>query len=309
MSYEHLPVLAKEVIEGLQIQPDGCYLDATFGRGGHSRLILSQLGPEGRLIAMDKDPEAIKEAKSGPFTDSRFRIIHASFVTLKKVAKEEKVFGKLAGILMDLGVSSPQLDDVSRGFSFLKEGPLDMRMNPEEGMDAATWINSASSQEIARVLYEYGEEKFSRRIAAAIINERKIHPFKTTKQLADLIERVVPTREQKKHPATRSFQAIRIFINKELEELSLALPQALEALKTGGRLAVISFHSLEDRIVKNFISHESKGEIFPEGLPIKHAEIKKRLRKVCGLIRANESEIKTNVRARSARLRIAEKIA
>lgn len=310
MLYDHRPVLAKEVIDGLAIKPNGKYIDATFGRGGHSRAILNCLGPEGRLIALDQDPEAIKVAKSPPFSDdSRFSIEYASFAALYAAMEKRHWIAGVDGILADLGVSSPQLDDPNRGFSFMKEGPLDMRMDPNTGIDAATWLNQASAEEIAKILREYGEEKFSRRIANAIVKFRTQKPITTTRQLANLIAESVPFKERHKHPATRSFQAIRIFINDELGALKKLLTQSLEVLKSGGRICVISFHSLEDRIVKQFIQREAIGKQHPPGLPIRDADIQRRLKKIGGLIKPSQSEIATNPRARSARLRIAEKIA
>ncbi len=308
MEFTHKPVLVKEVLQGLAIKPDGYYIDATFGRGGHSLNILKQLGPEGRLMALDKDPDAVKVAKEGPFRDKRFSITQASFADLEEVVQEQGWHGKVNGILLDLGVSSPQLEDPKRGFSFTREGPLDMRMNPKEGMDAATWINQASSTEISRVLWNYGEERFARRIADAIVQEREEKPIETTLQLAKLIEQVLPYYEGQKHPATRSFQAIRIFINHELKDLKACLPQCVAMMSVGGRICVISFHSLEDRIVKRFIRHEAQGG-HPPDLPLREDEIKRSLRKVGGLIKPQPAEIADNPRARSARLRIAEKIA
>ncbi len=305
---EHDPVLLQEVINGLAIKPNGIYIDATFGRGGHSRHILQKLGPEGRLIAFDKDPTAIAAAKAGPFRDPRFCIEHASFTMLQQVMQDRGWDGKIDGILMDLGVSSPQLDRPERGFSFNKDGPLDMRMNPEQGMDAATWINSASATEIAEVLKNYGEERHAKRIARAIVADRDATPFTRTKQLADLIARVNPSHEIKKHPATRSFQAIRIFINDELGELHTALQQSLSVLAVGGRLCVISFHSLEDRIVKAFIKQQAQGDMHPPDLPIKAVDIKPHLRRIGKFVRASRDEVAANPRARSACLRIAEKL-
>jgi len=304
----HQPVLFTEAIQGLEIKPNGVYVDGTFGRGGHSSGILAKLGSDGWLIALDKDPAAIKIGKQGIFEDPRFCIIHDSFTGLKLVIQNRGLIGKVDGILFDLGVSSPQLEDPERGFSFLRDGPLDMRMNPEQGMDAATWINQAKAEEISNVLHEYGEERFARRIAKAIVNARELKRIETTRELSEIIKRAHPAWERRIHPATRSFQGIRIFINHELDDLALGLQQSLEVLAVGGRLCVISFHSLEDRIVKRFIQqHASVGD-YPPGLPIKHTEDNRRLRKVGGLIRPTEVEIAENPRARSARLRIAEKI-
>lgn len=310
MSYEHLPVLVKEALDGLAIKPDGVYVDATFGRGGHSNAILEQLGSQGRLIAFDKDPQAIAVAQQQPFqSDPRFRIEHASFAELEQRIKALGLDQKIDGVLMDLGVSSPQLDDPQRGFSFLREGPLDMRMNPQQGISAAQWIATAKESDIADVLWKYGEERFSRRIARRIVQQREEQPITITTQLASLIEQAVPKREKHKHAATRSFQAIRIFVNNELDDLQQCLQQSLNVLAVGGRLSVISFHSLEDRIVKQFIAKQSKGDDIPAHVPVRAQALNKRMRKVGGLIKASDLEIQQNVRARSARLRIAEKLA
>lgn len=304
----HVPVLLQEVIEGLAIKANGIYVDATFGRGGHSKEILKCLGPEGRLIAIDKDPAAIAEAQKALANDPRFCIVHASFAELKSVIEERGWLGKVDGILMDLGVSSPQLDDPERGFSFLREGPLDMRMDTTKGIDAATWINQASEADIANVLWVYGEERQSRRIARAIVEERHQAAITTTKQLADLIAKVCWSKDRHKHPATRSFQAIRIFVNSELEDLKRGLTQCLEVLSVGGRICVISFHSLEDGLVKDFIQKGVKGDDFPPDMPIKAEQLNQRLKKVSRLVRPTPRETRENPRARSARLRIAEKL-
>ena len=309
----HLSVLLAESIAGLAIRESGIYVDATFGRGGHSRAILEKLGPHGRLVAIDLDPEAIAVAKADPFfSDPRFEIEHASFSSLEAVVSKRGWLGRVDGVLLDLGVSSPQLDDPLRGFSFLRDGPLDMRMDPTRGIDAATWINRADAKEIADVLYQYGEERLSRRIARAIVHAREIERISTTGRLVKVIEKANPKREKNKNPATRSFQAIRIFINKELAALEAVLPQIVKVLSVGGRMSVISFHSLEDRIVKQFIQRESTGEEIPAHLPITDKELqalrKTSLRKVGKAIEASEDEVKLNPRSRSARLRIAEKL-
>lgn len=304
----HRPVLFDEVIKGLAVQPDGIYVDGTFGRGGHSFGLLQRLGASGHLMAMDKDPEAISIGNEGPFCDSRFSIVHDTFGNLGKAVKDHGWHGKVNGILLDLGVSSSQLDDTKRGFSFKKDGPLDMRMNPKQAMDTATWINLAQENEIRRVLWNYGEERYAKRIATAIVKAREETPILRTLQLSEVVEKAIPHREIKKHPATRTFQAVRIFINHELEELQNCLPQGLEALAKGGRLCVISFHSLEDRIVKRFIEKESRGDLLPREIPILWSEIKHRLKKIGALIRPSEAEIRENPRARSARLRIVEKL-
>lgn len=309
MRPDHIPVLLPQVIQGLAIKASGIYVDATFGRGGHSQAILKCLGSDGRLIALDQDPAAISVASSaGPFQDPRFCIEHANFGELTAVLQKRGVNGKVDGILFDLGVSSPQLDDPERGFSFLKDGPLDMRMNTQQKLDAATWINTASEKEIADVIYQYGEERFSRRIARAIVHDRAQEPFTRTTQLSEMIARVIPKTDKFKHPATRSFQAIRIFVNRELDVLKQALQDSVSALAAHGRLCVISFHSLEDTIVKDFIAKESRGEDFPVNLPIKNNAINCRLRKMSKLIKPDDEEIQHNPRARSARLRIAEKL-
>lgn len=306
----HHPVLLEETIAALAIKKHGIYVDATFGRGGHSQAILEQLGPDGRLIAMDQDPEAIAVAKSAPFdSDARFEIVHASFIELENVLSKRGWLGKVDGVLLDLGVSSPQLDDPLRGFSFMKEGPLDMRMNPTCGIAASDWLQQADAKEIADVLYLYGDERFSRRIAQAIVKTRDTVRITTTTQLAKIIEKAIPKKEKHKHPATRSFQAIRIFINKELEALRAILPQILRAMSVSGRMCIISFHSLEDRLVKQFIQREASGDAFPPDLPIQHHALQQRLKKIGKAFTPSETEIAHNPRARSAHLRVAEKLA
>ena len=290
----------------LNLRPDGLYVDATFGRGGHSRRILEQLGPAGRLLALDRDPQAVAVAERDLANEARFAIARRPFSMLGQTLNEQGWHKRVSGILFDLGVSSPQLDDAARGFSFQHGGPLDMRMDPTRGESAADWLNRASDQEIADVLHELGEERFARRIARAIVQARAEAPIDTTTRLAAIIASAVPTRERGKDPATRSFQAIRLHINRELDELRSALPQALEALAPGGRLVVISFHSLEDRIVKQFIRAEEKGPDLPPDLPVRHAEIVPRLRAVGKPQRAGAAELQRNPRARSAVLRVAE---
>lgn len=310
MFHQHIPVLLTEAIAGLITSPDGIYLDATFGRGSHTRAILNALSPKGRLIAFDKDPEAIAYAKKHFPEDKRFTILHHSFSNLQTCLREMNINGQIHGILFDLGVSSPQLDNPGRGFSFAKEGKLDMRMDTSQGMDAMTWIARIPEEELADVLWKYGEEKFSRRIAKAIVTTREQKPITTTSQLANIIKFAIPKpkKPQDKHPATRSFQAIRIVINQELTDLELALAQALDALLPGGRLAVISFHSLEDRIVKQFIRHHEKGEDLPRGLPVKGIHHSARLKSMGKPVKPEMKEIHLNPRSRSAILRIAEKI-
>jgi 16S rRNA (cytosine1402-N4)-methyltransferase len=306
---QHQPVLLTEVLENLAIKADGIYIDATFGRGGHAKAILQQLGKNGKLFAIDKDPAAINHAKQDPvFQDKRFYCEQGSFVMLKQLASQQNITGKVSGILLDLGVSSPQLDEAERGFSFLKDGPLDMRMDTTQGLTAAQWINSAKEKEIANVLFEYGEERFSRRIAAAIVKIREQQPITTTLQLAKIVADANPRWEKHKNPATRSFQAIRIFINPELQQLAQVLEQCIEILAIGGHLLVISFHSLEDRLVKQYIQKQSKGGEFPTRLPVLASEFHPRLKKIGRALKPSAEEIEQNPRARSAILRIAEKI-
>lgn len=309
MELGHSAVLLEEAVDGLHIMSGGIYVDLTFGRGGHSAAILRKLGPEGRLMAMDRDSVAIEEAKTRPlFQDPRFSIEHAPFSCLAEKIESYGWRGRVNGVLMDLGVSSPQLDDASRGFSFMRDGPLDMRMDPSAGMSAAEWINGAKVEELSTVFKELGEERFHWRIAKAIVLDRQTQPFTTTLQLANLISRICPSKEKHKHPATRVFQAIRIHINRELEELKQVLNQSLDVLQVGGRICAISFHSLEDRIVKQFIRKEAEEDPYPIGLPIQASEIQHRLKKVGRLVRPGEAEMQINPRARSARMRIAEKL-
>jgi 16S rRNA (cytosine1402-N4)-methyltransferase len=297
----HEPVLAREVIEALAVRPDGIYVDGTFGRGGHSRLILERLGPAGRLIALDRDPQAAEAARA--LGDARFRFFRAKFSEL------EMVPSGVQGMLFDLGVSSPQLDDPVRGFSFRHDGPLDMRMDPEAGMSAAEWLATAEEKEIGRVIRDYGEERFAKQIAAAIVAARRGEPFLRTRQLADLVARTVRTREPGQDPATRTFQAVRIHVNRELEEVSLMLPKAVARLAPQGRLAVISFHSLEDRIVKRFMQALARPQM-PRGLPLRASEMPQPALRIVGRAqRASRQEITRNPRARSATLRVAERTA
>ncbi|MGH8161273.1 MAG: 16S rRNA (cytosine(1402)-N(4))-methyltransferase RsmH [Gammaproteobacteria bacterium] len=290
----HVPVLSEEAIEWLAIRPGAVYVDATYGRGGHSARILAGLGAVGRLVALDRDPEAGADARQRFGEDMRFEFVHAPFSGLSRIVTERGLGGRVAGLLFDLGVSSPQLDDPGRGFGFSRDGPLDMRMDPEAGKSAAAWINRAGEREIADVIFHYGDEHYSRRIARAIVARRGARAFETTTDLADVIAHAVPRRERRIHPATRSFQAIRIFVNDELGELRAALAASLEVLAPGGRLVVLSFHSLEDRIVKRFMRDMVRTE------PV-------RLQVVARLIRPDADEIATNPRARSARLRVAER--
>jgi len=293
----------------LAIRPDGIYVDGTFGRGGHAGAILERLGPQGQLLAIDKDPQAVAVAKDRFGADSRFSIAQGSFTELGRLVQEKGwQAGGVDGVLLDLGVSSPQLDDPERGFSFRHDGDLDMRMDPESGQSAAQWLARADEYDIRRVLREYGEEKFAKRIAHAIVKAREETPISTTRQLATLIAEASPVHEKGKDPATRSFQAIRIFINGELDDLKQCLPQALDVLRPGGRLAVISFHSLEDRIVKRLLRKEARGDDFPPDLPIPQSALSPRIRLVGKAVRAREQEIAANPRARSAVLRVAERI-
>lgn len=308
---KHITVLLDEAVNGLFLKKDGIYVDGTFGRGGHSRHILQQLGENGRLIAIDRDPRAIATGKALMQEDPRFSIIHGPFSGLAEYIKELGLEGEIDGVLLDLGVSSPQLDDAERGFSFMRDGPLDMRMDPTSGISAADWLAKADVDDIGWVLKTFGEEKFAYRIARAIVADREQTPFLRTLQLAQLIERLCPKREKKKHPATRSFQAIRIYINSELEEIHKVLDGALDILAIGGFLSVISFHSLEDRIVKRFIRKQEKGREYPPGLPLTEAQMQqgKTLKSMAKALKPSKQEIDENKRARSSVLRVAQKIA
>ncbi|HEU4351477.1 MAG TPA: 16S rRNA (cytosine(1402)-N(4))-methyltransferase RsmH [Burkholderiales bacterium] len=297
----HEAVLAREAIEALAVRPDGVYVDGTFGRGGHSRLILEHMGPAGRLIALDRDPQAAEAARA--IGDARFSFFKAKFSEL------EMVPSGVQGMLFDLGVSSPQLDDPARGFSFRHDGPLDMRMDPEAGMSAAEWLANAEEEEIRRVIRDYGEERFAKQIAAAIVAARRSERIARTRQLADLVARAVRTREPGQDPATRTFQAIRIHVNRELEEVSMMLPQAVSRLAPQGRLALISFHSLEDRMVKRFMQALARPQM-PRGLPLRASEMPQPALRIVGRAqRASRQEITRNPRARSATLRVAERTA
>lgn len=304
----HQPVLLEETLTALNIKPEGCYVDGTFGRGGHSQEIIKQLGDNGKLLAFDKDPQAIEQANKIAANDDRLQVRRGSFTQLKQTVEELDWQGKVDGIFLDLGVSSPQLDDAERGFSFQSDGPLDMRMDPDNGMSAAQWLASAEERDIMMVLFDYGEEKFARRIARAIVEARQEKPINTTKQLASIVAAANPSREKNKNPATRSFQAIRIYINQELEDLKTCLAQANDILAPGGRLVVISFHSLEDRIVKRFIREQCKGDDFPVDLPVMHAQLNQNMKMIGKAIKAGRTELKENPRARSAVMRIAERL-
>ena len=308
--FKHISVLLQEAIDGLAIKPDGTYIDCTFGRGGHSGQILNALGDNGRLIAIDRDPTAIKAAERFA-DDNRFTIEHNGFAELQEVAEKHDLIGKVDGILFDLGVSSPQLDDAERGFSFMNDGPLDMRMDTTKGQTAAEWLAVADVEDISWVLKTFGEEKMAWRIANAIVDAREEEPFTRTAQLAKVIKTAAPQREIKKHPATRSFQAIRMYINSELDQIEKALNASLSVLATDGRLVVISFHSLEDRLVKQFMKKQSQGKQVPRGLPISEAELQKgkKLALVGRKAKPTKDEVAQNVRSRSSVLRVAERLA
>ena len=310
MAALHQSVLYQEALDALAIRENGFYVDGTFGRGGHSRGILEMLGSKGHLLAFDRDMDAINSNEANALKqDERFNLHHGCFVELDTVCRQLGWAGKVDGILLDLGVSSPQLDFAERGFSFLREGPLDMRMDTTKGLSAAGYLAQVDEQDLVNVLFEFGEERFARRIAKAIVEQRKIAAIETTLQLAKLVEQVVPFKEKHKHPATRTFQAIRIEINQELEQIKMVLEQAADMLAPGGRLVVIAFHSLEDRIVKRFIRTESGRKTNPGRLPIKEDAIERgRLKKIGQSTRAQEAELKQNPRARSAVMRVAEKI-
>lgn len=308
VQYGHRPVLLDQVLEGLEIIPHGIYVDCTFGRGGHARAILARLGEDGRLFAIDRDPSAVMAGSAELAADSRFEIEQGSFTMLAEMARKAGVMGKVNGVLFDLGVSSPQLDDPARGFSFSREGPLDMRMG-SGGVSAADWLATVGFGELVGVLREYGEERYAKRIARSIIDARLEAPIQTTGKLAEIIARAKPTHERDIHPATRAFQAIRIAINNELEEIKQVLSQVVDVLAPAGRLLVISFHSLEDRIVKRFMRDEARGDPYPPSVPIPASELRPRLRLIGKAVRASEREIRDNPRARSAVLRIAERLA
>ncbi len=306
---QHQSVLLEQAVAALIIDKDGFYIDGTFGRGGHSRQILKELSEKGRLLVIDKDPQAIAEAERLAAEDKRVSVFHGSFEALEKIINDLGSTEQVAGVLLDLGVSSPQLDDAQRGFSFNKDGPLDMRMNTASGITAETWLAQVDEKVLADVLYQFGEERYSRRIARAICKYREQDAINSTLQLAEIIKQAHPKWEKNKHPATRSFQAIRIFINNELDDLQKALAVILNVLALGGRLVVISFHSLEDRIVKQFIQKEIKGGDFPVDLPITQAQLNPRLKAIGKAIKVDAEELNANVRSRSAVMRIAEKIA
>lgn len=307
MTQSHIPVLMQEVLSLLITNKQGIYVDGTFGRGGHSRAILNALSPEAKLIAIDQDLTAIEVARQ-TINDARFTIVHGSFANLQLMPAIQQYAGHIDGIFLDIGVSSPQLDEPQRGFSFMHDGPLDMRMDQTQPLTAATWINTASVEDMTRVFREYGEERFAKRIAKAIAAKRESCEIETTKQLADIITDANPSWEKHKHPATRCFQGIRIHINQELQALAKALEHSLALLKSGGRLAVISFHSLEDRMVKQFMRKQQRGQELPKGLPIRDVQTQRRMKLVSKAIKASPTELTENIRSRSAVLRVAEKL-
>ncbi len=303
----HQTVLLREAVDALVTLPDGFYVDGTFGRGGHSRYLLQCLDDKGRVLAVDKDLAAQAVAHELTESDPRFEFFHGSFAQLPQQLREMGI-NAVDGILLDLGVSSPQLDNGDRGFSFMHDGPLDMRMDTSRGETAAQWLSHADLQDITGVLKEYGEERFARRIAAAIIAAREEYPIETTGQLARVVSEAHPRWEKHKHPATRSFQAIRIKVNRELEDLQEFLSVALDMLRVGGRLVVISFHSLEDRMVKRYMRDMARGDSLPRGVPVTASALNRRMRLLGRAVRASEEEVAGNVRARSAVMRVAEKI-
>ncbi|MEJ1356219.1 MAG: 16S rRNA (cytosine(1402)-N(4))-methyltransferase RsmH [Candidatus Sedimenticola sp. (ex Thyasira tokunagai)] len=307
-SARHLPVLFSEALDGLAIDPSGIYIDGTFGRGGHSEALLDALGDKGRLLAIDKDPEAVAHGRTLFESDGRFQIKQGSFAMLEQFANQEGLVGGVNGILLDLGVSSPQLDTPERGFSFLKDGPLDMRMDNASGISAAQWLARAEVDDIAQVLKEYGEERHAKRIARAIHEAGQLAPIETTGRLAEIVSVANPAWEKGKHPATRAFQGIRIFINRELDDLRSCLDQSLRVLAPGGRLVVISFHSLEDRIVKRFMRECERGDNFPPGLPVTQEQMNSKLKRIGKATKPSLKEVTENPRSRSAVLRVAERL-
>lgn len=306
-SGQHVPVLLQPVVNGLNIKPHGCYIDGTFGRGGHSAEILMRLGDGGRLIGIDRDPQAAASAQEMQKSDPRFEMVRGEIAHLKNIVRERGLLGQVDGVLLDLGVSSPQLDEAERGFSFQNDGPLDMRMDPDSGISAADWIESADEKEIRKVLFELGEERFAVRIARAIVAARSGRRIRRTSELADIVSAAVPKGPSRKHPATKTFQAIRIFINRELEQLEQGLAAAAEILANGGRLCVISFHSLEDRRVKRFMRTASREAEQYRGMPDVPTEFRPTFRLIGKAVAGSAAEIDANPRARSARLRIAER--
>ena len=304
----HVPVLLGPVLEGLDIKADGLYVDGTFGRGGHSAAILNALDARGRLIAIDRDPQAVASASTMLTDDPRFEVVGGEFAKLATIIGERGQNGKVDGLLLDLGVSSPQLDEAERGFSFLRNGPLDMRMDPDSGIAAAEWLQTVEEKDLRSIIRKFGEERHAARIARAVVTKREHAAIETTGQLAEIVSSSVPAHTRKRHPATKTFQAIRLFINNELGQLEAALAQSIDVLQLGGRLCVISFHSLEDRIVKRFMRDASREAEQYRGMPEVPEEFRPKLALVGKVISATAEEIQANVRARSARLRIAERI-
>lgn len=305
----HTTVLLHEAVDALVTDTHGFYVDGTFGRGGHTAELLSRLSDQGSVLAIDKDPQAISAGQEYFAEDTRLQLFHGSFADLQNVAAEMGKTGEISGVLLDLGVSSPQLDQAERGFSFMRDGPLDMRMDTSRGLSAAEWIATADEQDIARVIKEYGEERFARRMASAVVKERVKSPITGTVQLAGILAAAHPAWERGKHPATKAFQAIRIFINRELEDLEDLLAQVIDNLKVGGRLVVISFHSLEDRRVKRFIRDQEQGIKLPKNLPVRDVERGVRLVKVGKAIKPAVTEVDGNIRSRSAVMRVAQRVA
>lgn len=306
----HITVLLNEAVDALVVDPEGFYIDGTFGRGGHSDLILQRLSEPGRLMAVDRDPDAISAGKARFRDESRLCFRHSEFSQIARLAQEEGWKGRVSGVLLDLGVSSPQIDSPERGFSFMNDGPLDMRMNPSAGLSASEWLQIVEMEDLVRVLKVYGEERFGRRIATAILERRESGPIETTSELARIVDEAIPVRDPHKHPATRSFQAIRIQVNSELDEVHKVLDDALELLVVGGRMVVISFHSLEDRIVKRFMRDNSKPKPMPRGIPIlSEHESRPPLRLVGKAVKPSSAEVSANSRSRSAVMRVAEKVA
>ncbi|MFQ3309161.1 MAG: 16S rRNA (cytosine1402-N4)-methyltransferase [Porticoccaceae bacterium] len=306
---EHTTVLLEEAVEALVGDLGGFYVDGTFGRGGHCAELLAKLSSSGSVLAVDKDLQAITAGENRFSKDSRINFVHGSFADLTDFIEKQDHIGKVSGVLLDLGVSSPQLDQAERGFSFMRDGPLDMRMDTTRGLSAAEWIATADEQEIATVIKQYGEEKFARRMASAVVRERAKQPITRTVQLASILAAAHPAWERGRHPATKAFQAIRIFINRELEDLEILLKQVIDLLEIGGRLVVISFHSLEDRCVKRFIRDQERGIKLPKNLPVRDVERGVRLKKVGKAVKPSSFEVDQNVRSRSAVMRIAERVA
>lgn len=308
VSLSHRPVLVSEVLAALAVRPDGCYVDATFGRGGHAAAILERLGPTGSLLALDRDPAAAEWARAEFCNEPRFQFVQSRFSELASIVTERRLCGRVDGVLLDLGVSSPQLDDPERGFSFSRNGALDMRMDPTSGSSATDWLNRIGEMELERILAEFGEERFHRRIARAIVAARRRAPITTTARLAEIVSLAIPTRQPGKHPATRVFQAVRIAVNDELNELRAVLPQTTQILAPGGRLAVIAFHSLEDRMVKRFMRERARGQELPLDLPVIGIPEGISLRLIGRPSRPADPEVMANPRARSAVLRVAERL-